>query len=250
MELFTIIFLTFISSVLSLIGSFLLSLKEKWPKNFLLQMTALSSGVLLATAMLHLAPEAVEALNPELAFMVMLASIVIFFVMERIFIWHHHHEKETCCGPKPSVYLVMISDTAHNIVDGVLIAGTFLISPELGIFTAIAVAAHEIPQELADFSIMVAGGIDRKRALLFNFFSAMAAIVGAVVTYYFATQAEEIVPYILALSAGMFMYISLSDLIPELHSHNESSNKQKWLQILLFFIGILLIFLLGMFEAH
>ena len=242
-----ILLLTFVSGVVSLFGSFLLSLKKSWPQGFILKLTAFSSGVLLSTALLHLAPESMEILSPKIAFNTIFLAIIFFFILERLVLWHHHHEDD-CCGPKPLAYLITIGDSFHNFVDGVLIAGTFMVNPSLGIFTAVAVAAHEIPQEIADFSIMVGGGMKKKTALFYNFVSALFSILGALIAYFFASTAEWLIPYTVAFSAGMFLYIALSDLIPELHRAG-LEKKQKWEQLALFFVGILLILGLLFFEA-
>jgi len=243
MTLLYILAVTFISSILSLVGSFFLARKKAWPKQLLLQLTAFSSGVLLATSFLHLAPEAVEELPADQVFSIIFVSIIVFFVLERLVLWHHHHEDDHCCGPSPSAWFITFGDSLHNFLDGVLITGTFLVDPKLGLLTAFAVAAHEIPQEIADFSIMVAGGMKRRQALLFNVISALFSIVGAVVSYFFITSIEWMIPYVVSFSVGMFLYVALSDLIPELHSH-DLGNKQKWSQLLLFFVRVLLI--LGM----
>ncbi len=245
--LFQILILTFVSSVFSLAGSFFLSLKKTWTKNFTLKLTAFSSGVLLSTALLHLAPEAIESLDPKNMFNTVFLAIVFFFVLERLVLWHHHHEDD-CCGPKPSAYLITIGDSFHNFMDGILIAGTFLVDPRLGFFTALAVAAHEIPQEIADFSIMVGAGVKKKTALFLNLLSAMFSILGALLAYFFMSSVEWLIPYTVAFSAGMFLYIALSDLIPELH-HDDMDKKQKVEHLVLFFVGILLIFSLSFFEA-
>ncbi len=252
MTLFYILLVTFISSLISLSGAFLLSRKKIWPKKFILQLTSFASGVLLATSLLHLAPEAVETLDATTVFTVIFISIIIFFVLERLVLWHHHHEEDENCGPHPSAWFVTFGDSVHNFLDGVLIAGTFLVSPTLGLLTAFAVSAHEIPQEIADFSIMVAGGMKRKQALMLNLVSAMFAVVGALVTYFFAFSIEWITPYIISFSVGMFLYVALSDLIPQLHNHGLSNNKQKWNQMALFFIGISIIAAISFFtpEIH
>ncbi|NCO11942.1 MAG: ZIP family metal transporter [Candidatus Pacebacteria bacterium] len=245
--LFQILVLTFVSSVASLAGSFFLSLKKNWSKKFTLKLTAFSSGVLLSTALLHLAPEAIENLAPKNMFSTVFLAIIFFFVLERLVLWHHHHEDD-CVNPKPSAYLVTIGDSFHNFMDGILITGTFLVDPKLGFFTALAVAAHEIPQEIADFSIMVGAGFKRKTALLYNLVSAMFSIVGAVLAYYFISSVEWLIPYTVAFSVGMFLYIALSDLIPELH-HDDLETKQKIEQLALFFVGIVLIISLSFFEV-
>jgi len=240
MTLFLILSVTFVSSIISLIGAFFLAKKKIWPKKFILQLTAFASGVLLSTSLLHLAPEAVKSLEPDVVFIVIFLSIVLFFVLERLILWHHHHQDDECCGPKPTVWFITIGDSVHNFLDGILIAGTFLINPSLGLLTAFAVSAHEIPQEIADFSVMVAGGMERGRALLLNAVSAMAAVLGALITYFFVLSIDWLIPYIISMSAGMFLYIALSDLIPELHSV-DLGEKQKWTQLAMFFIGVLLI---------
>ncbi|MBP7842498.1 ZIP family metal transporter [Candidatus Woesebacteria bacterium] len=252
MTLFYIFSVTFISSLISLLGSFFLARKKEWPKKFILQLTSFASGVLLATALLHLAPEAVETLDAKIVFTVIFISIIVFFVLERLMLWHHHHEEDDCCDPHPSAWFITFGDSIHNFLDGVLIAGAFLVNPSLGLLTAFAVSAHEIPQEIADFSIMVAGGMERKKALLLNLISAMSAVVGALVTYFFAFSIEGISPYLIAFSAGMFLYIALSDLIPQLHNHGISDSKQKWNQMALFFIGVTIIAGISFFipEVH
>lgn len=249
MTLFYILTVTLIGSMISLIGSFFLAQKKTWPKKFLLQLTAFSSGVLLATSLLHLAPEAIEQLDAHSVFSVIFFSIVFLFVLERLVLWHHHHDTEHCHAPKPSTWFITIADSLHNFLDGILIAGAFLIDPYLGLITAFAVAAHEIPQEIADFSVMVAGGMSRKQALLLNLVSALMAVVGALTAYYFAHSIEWVIPYIVAFSVGTFLYIALSDLIPELHSH-DLGNKQKWTQLLLFFIGVSIIAGVTFFSPH
>lgn len=242
-----ILFLTFLSGVVSLFGSYLLALKKTWHTGFILKLTAFSSGILLATSLLHLAPEALEVLSPKSMLNTVFLAIVFFFVLERLVLWHHHHEDDECCGPKPSAYLITIGDSFHNFIDGVLITGAFMVNPGLGAFTALAVAAHEIPQEIADFSIMVGGGMKKKTALFLNFISALFALLGALLAYFFINIVEWVVPYIVAFSAGMFLYIALSDLIPELH-HADLEKRQKFEQLLLFFVGVGLIVGLSFFE--
>lgn len=242
-----ILLLTLASSAISLTGSFLLSLKKSWSQNFTLKLTAFSSGVLLSTSLLHLGPEAIESLDPKHMFNTVFLAIIFFFVLERLVLWHHHHDDD-CEEPKPSAYLITIGDSFHNFVDGILIAGTFLVDPKLGFFTALAVAAHEIPQEIADFSIMVGAGVKRNTALLYNLLSALFSVIGAGVAYFFISDVEWLIPYTVAFSAGMFLYIALSDLIPELH-HNDLDKKQKVEHLILFFSGIILIYSLSFFEA-
>lgn len=250
MTLLLILFITFFSGFVSLIGSFLLAQKKTWPKRFILQLTSFASGILLATSLLHLAPEAIETLDPQSVFSVIFISIVIFFVLERLILWHHHHDEEHCHAVHASAWFITFGDSVHNFLDGVLIAGTFLVDPTLGLLTAFAVAAHEIPQEIADFTVMVAGGMKRRQALILNMVSALASMFGALITYVFAISITNIIPYIIAFSVGMFLYISLVDLIPQLHAQESGSQKQKWSQLALFFLGVSLIASLTFLLPH
>lgn len=231
------IILTLTSGLLSLAGAALLALKKNWPHAFALQLTAFSSGVLLATSLLHLAPEAIEEIsNPTTAFKSILLSIIIFFILERLVLWYHHHHESH--GPRPASVLVIVGDSLHNFLDGVLIAGATMVDSQLGILTAIAVATHELPQEIADFSILVASGMSRKKALFFNAVSALTAVLGAASVFALGSIVESHLPIIIAFSAGTFLYIALSDLIPELHHHTKDS-VQKWVQLILLILGVL-----------
>jgi zinc and cadmium transporter len=233
--LLTILLATFVSSFVSLLGAFLLAKKGQWSQPFALHLTALSSGVLLTTALLHLAPEALQELNSQQVFTAIFAGIVAFFLLERLVFWYHHHHESH--GPKPSAWLIMIGDSLHNFIDGATIATTIIINPTLGLLTTLAIGAHEIPQEIADFATMVNSGVSKKKALLFNGASALAAFAGALVMFIFRTALEPYLPYVVAFSAGMFLYIALSDLIPELHRHTVKQ-KEKWIQLIWFFAGV------------
>lgn len=239
--LLTILLATTISGLLSLAGAFFLSKKSGWEHRFSVQLTAFAAGVMLTTSLLHLAPEALEELgDPQAVFGSILIAIFIFYLLERSVLWfHHHHDSPKL---KPSAWLILIGDSMHNIVDGVAIAAAFLINPALGITTTIAVGLHEIPQEIADFIVLVRGGMSKTRALIVNVLSACTAIIGAIATYFLHDAIEPILPFILAFSAGMFLYIALSDLIPELHHHHEDEKNNTWHQIIWFVAGIALIF--------
>lgn len=237
--MFLLIFLAItISSLLSLIGAFLLSRGGKWNESFSLHMTAFAAGVLLTTSLLHLAPEAIEeGVSPESIFQIIFLGIIVFFTLERMVWWfHHHHEHH---GVRPSAWLIMIGDSIHNFMDGAAITASFLINPQMGLITTIAVGFHEIPQEIADFVTMIRGGIKPKKALLFNIVSSLMALFGGIATYLFHESIEQYLPLVLGFSAGMFLYIALSDLIPELHG-NTHSNRQRWVQLGWLFLGIVI----------
>lgn len=236
-----IIFLTLIGSVISLCGGLVLLLKKTWNESFSLKLTSLAAGVLLATAFFDLLPEALEHLEESGGdvFFPVFAAIILFFLLERTLLWfHHHHESHDV---KPTIWMITIGDGLHNFIDGVAIASTYMVDPTLGLTTALAVAAHEIPQEIADFSLLLTRGLSKKEALLFNIASALTAVVGAVLTIFFSQIVELHLGTLVAFTAGMFIYIALSDLIPELH--HVKSRKDTFPQAAAFLIGIILIYL-------
>ena len=237
-----ILLLTFAGSILSLFGGLLLLLKKTWSPSLSLLLTSFAAGVLLATAFLDLFPEAIEHMKTAYAgtvFLPALIGIIFFFLLERTFVWfHHHHEAH---GAKPTVWMVTVGDSVHNFIDGVAIAATYMLNPAIGTTTALAVAAHEIPQEIADFSVLLAQGLSKKKVLFFNIASALTAFIGAVMMYLFSKQLERYLGNIIAFTAGMFAYISLSDLIPELH--HSQTKKDTIPQILAFLTGILVVIL-------
>ena len=169
-----------------------------------------------------------------------LFGILVFFILERMVWWfHHHHEHH---GVRPTAWLITIGDSIHNFMDGVAITAAFLIDPNIGIITTLAVGFHEIPQEIADFVTMIRSGMSRQRALMFNIVSSIVSVFGGILTYIFHESIEGYLPYVLGFSAGMFLYIALSDLIPELHS-DDPSHKQRWSQLGWLFLGIVITFI-------
>jgi zinc and cadmium transporter len=147
--------------------------------------------------------------------------MLLFFIFERFLHWfHHHHEHEKgedVMGQKPVVPLIIFGDTLHNAIDGVAIASAFLIDYRLGVVTALATAAHEIPQEIGDFGILLSKGLTRSKVITINLLSALATVVAAVITFFIGPQIEPLLPVVLAITAGFFIYIAASDLIPEIH---------------------------------
>lgn len=247
--LFQIILLTFLGSIISLCGGLVLLLKKNWNKSSTLLLTSFAAGTLLATAFLDLFPEAVEHLEETGGgdvFAPALFGIVIFFILERTFVWFHHHHSTH--GIKPTVWTITFGDAVHNFIDGVAIAAAFLINPVVGLTTAFAVAAHEIPQEIADFSILLANGLTKSKALLFNIASSITAIFGALAMYFFAETLEMHLGTIISFTAGMFSYIALSDLIPELH--HSDSKKDTLPQLLAFAIGMFLVIIIKSFVGE
>jgi zinc and cadmium transporter len=235
--LIPILLSTLLVSVVSLIGVLLLSLKEKILKKILLMLVSLASGALLGSAFFHLIPESFSTPEESIPIAVVL-GIVAFFLLEKS-LWRHCHERE--CPIHPFAYLNLVGDGVHNFIDGIAIAATFLSSQSLGLITTTAVLIHEVPQELGDFGVLLYGGFGKKKALLFNFLSAVLAIIGALVTFFFISYLPNI-HHILAFTAGGFIYIATTDLIPELHK--ETSLKNSAVEILFLLLGIVLMLLL------
>jgi zinc and cadmium transporter len=237
-----IILATVVISLIAFIGALTLFFEEKILSKILLYLVALAAGGLLGGAFLHLLPEAVERVGAELnLFIYLLLGFFVFFILEQYLLWHHHHEIKHLKLKKPMTYLILISDAIHNFIDGLVIAASFVINIPLGIATSIAIALHEIPQEIGDFGVLVYGGFSRGKALLFNFFSALTAILGGIVGFFLAGGIGGAIIYLLPFAAGNFIYIAVSDLIPELRK--EAAKRKSLGYLLVFLIGILLMFL-------
>lgn len=204
-----------IVSLISLISVFTLGIKQERLQKILLYLVSFSAGALLGDVFIHILPEIMGGESALQNGVYVLAGIMLFFVLERVLMWHHSHSSHD--EKIHSVaYLTIIGDALHNFLDGVAIAAAFLVSIPVGIATATAVIFHEIPQEIGQFAILVHGGWSRTKALLYNFFSALTAILGALLVLVFAQSFEESPAILLGLSAASFIYIAMSDLIPEL----------------------------------
>lgn len=194
-------------------------------------------GTLLGAALLSLVPQALESLPPPHALGTLLAGIIAFFVLEKLVLWRHSHDDHECDVHRSTVTLVILGDAVHTFVDGIVIAAATLVSLPLGVTTAIAVAAHEIPQEAGDFAILLAAGQSKSRAFLLNLTSAAGGVLGASAMLLFGSNAPAAVPYVLSFAAGSFLYVAMTDLIPTLHRGKLDSNSMR--QLLLIGLGIL-----------
>ncbi len=174
-------------------------------------------GTLLGAALLALLPEALDTLPPTAVFGTLLAGILVFFVLESLVLWRHCHGDPDCEIHRSTAPLIVIGDAVHTLVDGVVIATAVMVSLPLGVTTALAVAAHEIPQEVGDVAILLGAGLSRWRALSLNILSGLAGIVGAAGMLFFAQSMPALLPYVLAFAAGNFLYVAMADLIPSLH---------------------------------
>jgi zinc and cadmium transporter len=228
---------TFLVSAISLIGVLLLALKEVVLKKVLLVLVSLASGALLGSAFFHLIPESLALLD-ETVFIAVVLGVIVFFLLEKS-LWRHCHERE--CPVHPFAYLNLVGDGIHNFIDGVAIAATFLSSQSLGIITTGAVLVHEVPQELGDFGVLLYGGFSKAKALTFNVLSAVLAVAGALFTYFFAQYLPSL-EQILAFTAGGFIYVATTDLIPELHK--ETSTKNSIIEVAFLSLGLILMFVL------
>lgn len=226
---------TFLVCLISLIGIFTLMIKENLLQKILFSLIGFSAGALIGGAFLHLLPEALEKLKSTAVFYYLIVGLVIFFMMERYFHWRHCHDES--CAIHPVTYLNLFGDGLHNFLDGMIIAASFLISLKLGLVTTLAVILHEIPQELGDFAVLVYGGFSKEKALLFNFISALAAMAGAISTYFISEFMQGFSNFIVPFAAGGFIYIAASDLIPEIHK--EKDLKRSSLAFFAFLLGIL-----------
>jgi len=241
-----------IVSILSLIGVIAISLKETTLDRILFILVSFSAGSILGAAYLDLLPEAIEFLGEEQLSIVALyvtVGFLGFFFLERFLYWYHGHvhgyesEVEEKMTVKKFVYLNLLGDAIHNLIDGMIIAASFFITIPVGIAATVAVIFHELPQEIGDFGVLIYGGFTRYRALLFNFLSALAAVVGVLVSNYFSMSLENFVGFLVALAAGGFIYISASELIPEIQK--EKHIGKSMIQFVLFILGIILIWSLG-----
>jgi zinc and cadmium transporter len=236
MVLLSILASTFIVSLISLIGIFTLTIKEHLLQKILFSLIGFSAGALIGGAFLHLLPEALEKSSSTNVFYVLILGIVLFFAMERYFYWRHCHEKEVC-DIHAFTYLNLIGDGIHNFIDGLVIAASFMLSVKLGIVTTLAIILHEIPQELGDFAVLIYGGFSKQKALAFNFLCALMAMAGAVCGYFITGLSRGFSNFIIPLTAGGFIYIATSDLIPEIHK--ERNLKRSTLAFIAFLLGII-----------
>ena len=212
--LYTIISVVAVS-LISFLGIFMLRIKQERLQRILFYLISFSAGALLGDVFIHILPEIMAGEAALRSGWYILAGIMLFFVLERVLMWHHSHSSHQE-EVHAMVYLTVVGDALHNFLDGIAIAAAFLISIPVGIATATAVIFHEIPQEIGQFAILVHGGWSAKKALLYNFFSALTAIIGAVLVLLFAQSFAEAPAILLGLSAASFIYIAMSDLIPEL----------------------------------
>ena len=249
-----------IVSFIAFAGLFFLSINDKVLKKIIFILVSFTVGALFGDAFVHLIPEAFESgISGSVISAFILLGIIFFFVMEKFIHWRHSHiEAEEACENhnceshkegsliKPAGYMILLSDTAHNFLDGIIIAASYMISVEVGITTTIAVILHEIPQEIGQFGLLVHYGFSKFKALLFNFYSALSAVLGAVIALLLGANIEGFTPFIISIAAGGFIYIAGSDLVPEIHK--TSDPKKSFIQFISILGGIALMFAFLLIE--
>ena len=218
-----------------LVASALLLVNDSARNRLVPWLVSYAVGALLGASMLALLPSTLEQLPPPRVFGTLLAGILLFFVLEKLVLWRHCHTHD-CEVHEGSVVTVLVGDAFHNFVDGAVVAGAVLTSIPLGITTALAVAAHEIPQEVGDFAILLNAGYSRGRALWLNVLSSAASPVGAIAAFFAFDAVPRLLPYFLALAAASFLYVAMADLIPGLHRGRTDASSLR--QILLIVAGV------------
>mgnify|MGYP001801393698 CR=1 FL=1 len=259
-------------SLVSLVGLVTLSWRAVRLERMVFLLVALAVGAMLGSAVLHLIPEAYHQLGDgRLVGGLVLAGMMAFFVLEKFLHWQHDHgmtrhaaacvadedhAHEVPAPVKPFALMNLVGDAAHNLIDGMVIAAAYLVSIPAGIVTTIAVLLHELPQEIGDFGVLVYGGMSRRRALALNFASGLIGVIGDVIALVIGARVEAFGAYLLPITAGSFLYIAGSDLIPELHHHSHPAIKSVW-QFAMILLGIALMVLpllaeeaLGLSHAH
>lgn len=246
-----IILFCLLGGVLSVLAASLFLLtKESLRTRLVPHLVSFAIGALLGAAFLALLPHAVESsskIDFHILGLTILLGVLAFFLLEKMVLWRHCHHSE-CEAHAPdeqhdngvSGTLILIGDGIHNLVDGVLIAAAFMTDIDLGIVTSLAVAAHEIPQELGDFAILLHSGFKRGKALLFNILSSLTTVIGGLMAYYSLQDAQHILPFVLAIAASSFIYIAVADLIPGLHEKTQL--KETLQQIVLIALGVMVIY--------
>lgn len=235
----------FVVSLISFVGAFALSVQPERLKKWLLYLVSFAAGALLGDVFLHILPEMSEQGFSGAAGLYILGGIFIFFALEKIVWWHHSHS-EHAEEIHSSVYLTQVGDTLHNFIDGIIIAVSFIISIPVGIATTLAVIFHEIPQEIGNFAVLIHGGWTVKKSLIYNFLSGLSAVLGALVVLIFVPGLGRVPLWMTALAASSFIYVAMSDLIPEIHKETEI--KKSLLLLVSFALGIVAMGLLLLLE--
>jgi len=230
--------MTFANGLVAFVGAFSLLISKKSLKKITLLLVALSVGALIGGALFHLIPEALTKLSITKTMLIGFLGIITFYFIEKFLHWHHCH-KTGKCKEHPYTRLILYGDTIHNFIDGLIIAGAFILSIPIGILTSLLIIAHELPQELGDFGVLIHGGFSRKKALFYNFLAQLTAVIGGLIGFFFLGISQSAV-YLLPFAAGGFLYIAIGDLIPEVIK--EKNPKKRIINIIAIILGLALLY--------
>jgi len=244
--IYSLVSVVFVSLV-SLVGILTIAVKRDYLKGFLLFMVSFAAGALLGDVFFHLLPQLIDKTGFTLltGFYILL-GILLFFILEKVMHWRHCHLTATSGHAHPLAVMNLVGDAVHNFIDGVLIAGSYLLSIPVGIATTVAVLFHEIPQEMGDFGVLLHSGMKAKKALFLNFISALASVFGVLLILGLGLDAQVMVESIIPITIGGFLYIANADLIPELHK--DVKVKNSLIQLLSFVVGIAVMAALLLFQ--
>ena len=235
-------------SLLSLIGIVFISISERRLKQIIFVMVSVAVGSLFGDAFIHLLPQTFKRFDGDVkASLYVLGGIFLFFVLEKFLLWRHQHTVESSSPIHPVGYMNLVADAVHNLIDGMIIGASYLISLPVGLATTMAVIFHEIPHELGNFFVLLYAGFTRSRALFFNFISACFAILGTIISLLIESKIETFSVVMLPLAAGGFIYIAGSDLVPELNK--ESDLLKSVVQMIAIALGVGLMFSLTLLES-
>ena len=230
----TAVGLSILGSVVCLLtASLVLLLRHDLRTRLVPWLVSYAVGTLLGVSLFNLLPEALETEAVRSSMFTLVAGILTFFVLEKVVLWHHCHDDEECAAHKRAASLVVIGDAVHTFIDGAVIAAATLVSPGLGVTTALAVAAHEIPQEVGDAAILLSAGYSRRATIGLNMASAAGGVLGALLMLAFGASAPAIIPKVLAFAAGAFLYVAMADLIPSLHEGKFDASSFRQLALIL-----------------
>jgi zinc and cadmium transporter len=237
---FYILISVIIVSLISLIGVLGLSFKEETIKKVSLTLVSFAVGALFGDALIHLLPEAFKRIDSSLLVSLLIISgLLLFFVMEKFLRWRHCHVPEDEPHVHPVVAMNMVGSSVHNFIDGMLIAASYFISFPLGLSTTLAIVFHEIPNEISHFGVLIHGGLTARKAVYFNFLTALFAVFGALIFIVIGHSVQNLPAYLLPVTAGGFLYIAGSDLVPELHHETKARNSAIQFIMIVFGVGVM-----------
>lgn len=231
-----ILIATIINGLIAFVGATLFFVNEKKLEKFLIIFLSFETGALLGGVFFHFIPESLEKISIIKTTLLSILGFTLFLSLEKILHWHHCHNEK--CHEHTFTYLLLYGDAIHNFIDGLIIASSFIISVPVGIVTSSLIIAHELPQEISDFAVLIYGGFTRKKALIYNFLSQLTAVVGGILGYFFLSIKDQAI-FLIPISAGGFLYIAISDLIPEIFK--EKNIGKIIINLIFIILGILLL---------